>query len=172
MTSVLGARRGRLYAFVMNANTLFLEPLKEGSNLVHRLQESAVLRAYVTRRLGLIVPAGLLMAVTSLACAAGTVLFLGGTRPMLVLLAILLVPFVLLGSFFVQAYSFLSWLESRALAKTYARHAAGLPQVPWVLAVLFFLVPLAMLLAIAPKPALALIALLIATPFAYARFEG
>ncbi len=156
----------------MDTNALLFEPLKEGSNLVHRLQESAVFRAYVTRRLGLIVPAGLLMAVTSLACAASTVMFLGGTRPMLVLLAMLLVPFVLVGSFFVQAYSFLSWLESRALAKTYTRHTAGLPQVPWVLAVLFFFLPLAMLVVVAPKPALALIALLVATPFVYMRFEG
>ena len=156
----------------MNANALLIGPLREGSNLVHRLQESAVFRSYVTRRLGLIVPAGLLMALTSLACAAGTVLFLGGTRPILVLLAMLLVPFVLLGSFFVQAYSFLSWLEGRALARTYTRQRSSLPQVPWALAVLFFFVPLAMLVLIAPKPALALIALLVATPFVYARFEG
>jgi hypothetical protein len=156
----------------MDANALLVGPLKEGSNLVHRLQESAVFRSYVTRRLGLIVPAGLLMAVTSLACAAGMVMFLGGTRPMLVLLAMLLLPFVLLGSFFVQAYSFLAWLEGRALARTYARHRASvLPPVPWLLAALFFFLPLAMLVLVAPKPGLALVALLVATPFVYARFE-
>ena len=67
---------------------------------------------------------------------------------------------------------FLSWLEGRALARTYTRHRSSLPPVPWALAVLFFFVPLAMLVLIAPKPALALIALLVATPFVYARFEG
>lgn len=156
---------------MVGGQAVFFGVVKDATNLAHRMQESAVLRNYVTRRLGLIVPAGLLMAVTSIACAAGTVLFLGGTRPVLVLLALLLVPLVLAGSFFVQAYAFFSWLEARALARTYARRAE-LPPVPWVLAAALFFAPLAMFAVIAPKPALALIALLVAMPFVYARLEN
>lgn len=156
---------------MVGGQAVLLGVFKDATNLAHRMQESAVLRNYVTRRLGLIVPAGLLMAVTSIACAAGTVLFLGGTRPVMVLLALLLVPFVLAGSFFVQAYAFFSWLEARALARTYSRRPPGLPPVPWALAAALFFAPLAMLAMIAPKPALALIALLVAMPFVYARLE-
>jgi len=78
--------------------------LNDALNLVERFQKGEGFRAYVLGRLSLVVPIGLLMILTSLACTAATVLYLGGTRPLLVLLAILLVPFVLVGSLFVQAY--------------------------------------------------------------------
>ena len=103
------------------AQSLLLDPLNEALSLYRRYQEGKGFKHYVTERMALLLPIGLLMAVTSIACAAATVLYLGGTRSFLVLLAILLVPFVLLGSAFVQAYIFLSWLEGRALAKALHR---------------------------------------------------
>jgi hypothetical protein len=162
--------------------------LKEGLNLLHRFQEGEVFRGYVLGRLWLVAPIGLLMLLTSLGCAAATVLFIGGTRPLLVLLAILLVPFVLAGSFFVQAYVFLSWLESRALARRTHRTApapgslaarlrklgvemGSFPPVPWTLAAIFLLAPLAMLVMVAPKLGLALIVLQLVAPVLFARFE-
>jgi hypothetical protein len=157
-------------------------------SLVGRFQEAPGFRAYVLERLALVVPIGVLMALTSIGCAAATVLYLGGTRPLLVLLAILLVPFVLLGSLFVQAYVFFSWLESRALAQALRRKAprgpvsawmfrklgadmGSLPPVPWVLAVIFLLLPLAMLVAVAPKFGLGLVVLLVLAPIVFARFD-
>jgi hypothetical protein len=142
----------------------------------------------VRERLKFIAPIGALMAMTSLGCAAATVLYIGGTRPMLVLLSILLVPFVLLGSFFVQAYVFGFWLENRALAKALRHSPAGagpiaarlrkaginvgaVPRVPWVLAALFLLLPLAMLTMVTPWLGILLIVLLIAAPVAYARLD-
>jgi hypothetical protein len=168
--------------------SLLLEPLDDGLNLMRRFQEAQGFRSYVMQRRGLLLPVGLLMVLTSIGCAAATVLFLGGTRPVLVLLAILLVPFVLVGSFFVQAYMFASWLENRALAKAlhHSPRASGpiaarlrragidmgaMPPVPWVLAALFLVLPLAMLLSVVPKLALALIALQILAPFAFARLD-
>ena len=157
-------------------------------SLVRRFQEAPGFRAYVLERLAFVVPIGVLMALTSIGCAAATVLYLGGTRPLLVLLAILLVPFVLLGSLFVQAYVFFSWLESRALAQALPRKSrrgpvsawmvrklgvdmGSLPQVPWVLAVIFLLLPLAMLVAVAPKFGLGLVVLLVLAPIVFARFD-
>jgi hypothetical protein len=162
--------------------------VQEGLNLVRRLQEGEGFRAYVLGRLWLVVPIGLLMILTSLACTAATVLYLGGTRPLFVLLAILLVPFVLMGSLFVQAYVFFSWLENRALAQALHRKAprgavaawlmrklgvdlGSLPPVPWVLAAIFLVLPLAMLVMLAPKFGLGLIVLQVLAPIVFARFD-
>jgi hypothetical protein len=162
--------------------------VQEALNLVQRFQEAEGFRAYVLGRLWAVVPIGLLMILTSLACTAATVLYLGGTRPLLVLLAMLLVPFVLVGSLFVQAYAFFSWLESRALARALHRKPrpgplatwlmrklgvdmGSFPPVPWVLAAIFLLLPLAMLLMVAPKLALGLIVLLMLAPIVFARFD-
>ncbi|HWM42299.1 MAG TPA: hypothetical protein VNP36_07670 [Burkholderiales bacterium] len=170
------------------AQSLLFDPVNEALSLYRRYHEGKGFKHYVTERMALLVPIGLLMAVTSIACAAATVLYLGGTRSFLVLLAILLVPFVLLGSAFVQAYIFLSWLEGRALARALHRKPgpagpiatklleAGIdlgnrPPVPWVLAALFLLLPLAMLWLVVPQLAFLLIALHVAAPFAFARLD-
>jgi hypothetical protein len=165
-----------------------LGTVQEGLDLAHRFQESEGFRAYVQRRMGLVAPIGVLMILTSLACTAATVAYLGGTRPLFVLLAILLVPFVLAGSLFVQAYVFFFWLENRALAQALHRKAprgpvaawlmrklgvdmGSPPPVPWLLAAIFLVLPLAMLLMVAPKLGLGLIVLLLLAPIAFARFD-
>lgn len=170
------------------AQFLLLEPLNEGLSLARRYQEGQGFRAYVKERMALLVPIGLVMLLTSIACAAGTVMYLGGTRSALVLLALLLVPFILAGSFFVQAYVFASWLEARALTKALHRRPprpgpigarllkagidmGAMPPVPWVLAALFLAGPLAMLAAVSPALAAALVALHIAAPVLFARFD-
>jgi hypothetical protein len=105
-----------------------------------------------------------------------------------VIFALLLVPVVLFGSFFVQAYVFGSWLEARALAKALQRRPrapgpirarlvkakidiGAMPPVPWVLAILFLGFPLAMLVSVAPLWAWTLVVLHIAAPFAFARLD-
>jgi hypothetical protein len=170
------------------AQYAFLGAFDDALNLMQRYQQPGGFRSYVRERLKFIAPIGALMAMTSLGCAAATVLYIGGTRPMLVLLSILLVPFVLLGSFFVQAYVFGFWLENRALAKALRHSPAGagpiaarlrkaginvgaVPRVPWVLAALFLLLPLAMLTMVTPWLGILLIVLLIAAPVAYARLD-
>jgi hypothetical protein len=162
--------------------------VNDALNLVRRFQEVQGFRDYVLGRLSLVVPIGVLIVLTSIGCAAATVLYLGGTRPLLVLLAMLLVPFVLVGSLFVQAYVFFSWLENRALAQALHRKAprgpvaawmirklgadmGSLPPVPWVLAAIFLLLPLAMLVMLVPKVGLALVVLLVLAPIAFARFD-
>ena len=175
-------------AQIQIAQALFLDPVNEGMNIVRRYQEGKGIKAYVRERMALIVPIGLLAFVTSLACAAATVLYLGGTRSFFVLLAIFLLPLVLAGSAFVQAYMYAAWLEGRALQKALHRKPAvtgpitarllkagidlgSAPPVPWVLAVLFLGLPLAMLWVVVPKLAFLLIALHVIAPFAFARLE-
>lgn len=166
------------------------EPLKDAMNLAQRFQQGELFRKYVVERMWLVVPAAALMLATSLALAFGIVVYVGGTRPMTVLLALLIAPFVLAGSLFVQAYLFLSWLEGRALARSLGRRArkargravawieghldadlGSLPPVPWLLAGIFLGLPLAILVLAAPKLAFAVIVLQLLAPLAYARLD-
>lgn len=152
------------------ADVVLLDSLNGAFGLAQRVRDAAPLKAYLRERMPLITPAVALMAVTSLCCAAATVMFLGGTTSLLVLLAMLLVPFVLIGSFFVQAYAFFSWLEMRALSKA-LHHRAALPQMPWFLGAVFLALPLAMLVAVMPLIGITLIVLLVAAPFGFARLD-
>jgi hypothetical protein len=170
------------------ADTLLIAPFRDAMGLVQRFQEGKGLRGYVMQRLIALVPIGVLMAITSVSCAAAMVLYLGGTRSILVLLMLLLLPFVLLGSFFVQALVFFSWLEGRALTLDLHRpgstgpiatrlRSLGIemgtpPPVPWALAVIFLFIPMLMLLSVAPAWGWVLIILLVATPFVYARLDS
>ena len=145
------------------------DPLKDALSLVNRFQESELFRRYVESRIWLVAPAALVVLFNSLACALGTVLFVGGTRSALVLLALVLAPFVLAGSALVQGYLLLAWLEGRALSRSLGHPARlRIPASAWLLAAGFLGLPLGMLLATAPGIALGVIALLVAVPAAFA----
>jgi hypothetical protein len=152
------------------ADVVLLDSLNGAFSLAQRTRDAAPLKAYLRERMPLIAPVVLLMAIISICCAASMVMFLGGTNSLLVLLSMLLAPFVLVGSFFVQAYVFFSWLEARALAKA-LHHGTGPLPVPWALAVIFLLLPLAMLVAVAPLVGITLFVLLVAAPFGFARLD-
>jgi hypothetical protein len=147
-----------------------LETFEEAQRLLRRAQDNDAFRRYLARRSRLLIPVAGAMLVIGVALAAGTVVFLGGASPLLVLPAILLVPVVLAGSVFVQLYVFGSWLELRALARALGR-TAGRPAVPWVLVAGLLVVPLAMLAAVSWGSALALVVLMAGTPFFYAHFD-
>jgi len=157
------------------AQYLLFGVLEDGVNLYHRLQEGTVFHRYVLSRLPLVVPACLLMGIISLACAAGSVMYLGGTRSALVIVGLIFAPFVALGGLFVQAYVFFSWLENRALARVLAHRKPGtigrIPPVPWVLAVIFLVLPLVALVEVHPRLGIALIVIGVLAPFAYARLD-
>jgi hypothetical protein len=166
------------------------DPFKDALNLANRYQQGEPFRKYVDERMWLVVPAAFLMLATSLAFALGVVMFVGGTRPLMVLLSLLIAPLVLAGSLFVQGYVFLSWLEGRALAKSLGRRArkargrvAALvqkhldadlgtpPPVPWLLGGIFLVLPLLMLLVAAPTLAFGVIVLHALAPVAFARLD-
>lgn len=144
--------------------------LKEAVNLVHRYQQGESLRLYVRKRLRLVVPMILLVLVTSFACMAGVVGFF--TRA--ALLGLVLAPFVLLGSLFVQTFVVFSWLETRALARAFGGRKSpsiGFPPVPWLLGALFVALPILALVDVAPKVAFALLALHVLAPIMFARLD-
>jgi hypothetical protein len=166
--------------------------LNEAFALANRYQQGGGLRRYVEERTRLVIPACLVIVLLGLGCTAGTFMFLADSR--LTLLGLILTPFVLLGSFAVQAYMFFSWLESRALALALGRRASPVrwapvarlakrlrvqlrvhwgefPPVPWGLAAIFLFAPLAMLATAAPAAAVLLIVLAILTPIVYALFD-
>lgn len=170
------------------AQSLLLDPLNEGMSLVRRFQEARGFREYIQERTKLLAPIAVLVALTSLACAAATVMYIGGMQPILVLLSLFLAPVILAGSAFVQAYIYLSWLENRAIAKALRRaprpggpitaqlRKAGidlgtLPRVPWVLAIVFLFLPLSMLVVIVPKVGFTLVALHLLAPFVFVRLD-
>ena len=167
-----------------------LETLLEAQKLVHRFQDAEGVRLYVLDRKRLVIPAVLVIVLISIACAAGTVVFLAGAHSLLALPALLLAPVILIGSLFIQMYVFFYWLENRALERALghrAKPAQGMlaawlsrklgadmgtfPPVPWILATVVLFAPLAMLAFFALNVALVLIVLAILMPILYARFD-
>ena len=165
------------------------DTLSDARGLLQRFQQSEGFQRYVNSRTAFIAPMGLLLLITSVAFAAASVVFLAGTRVWLGLPALLLAPFILIGSLAVQLYVLFSWLEGRALALALGHRVAkrspaaawiaknlraemgAAPQVPWVFAAIFLAVPLAMLTAVSAKAAIALVVLHVVSPILYARFD-
>ena len=168
-----------------------LQTLKDAQELVRRFREVDGIRLYVQERQGPVLAAALVIVFISIACAVGVVVFLADRHSLLALLGILLLPVALAGSFFVMAFVFLSWIEGRALARELGhyhrpQHAVpaasfsgkvGLymgpvPPVPWLLAVMFLFVPLALLAVAWLSAALTVILLGILMPVVYAKFDA
>lgn len=167
-----------------------LGPLEDALGLARRYRELDSFQDYVRSNLRLVAPAGLLILVAAVACGLTPIMLLVGTRAAASLAGLLLAPVVLIGSLFVLALVFFSWLEERALAKSLG-HGTGpapgklarwlkrklrtdlgkAPHVPWLPATLFVVIPLALLVGEAPGVALPVLVLLAAAPIAYARLE-
>jgi hypothetical protein len=150
---------------------------RDAWKLAARFREAEGFRAYLRRRAAFVVPALALFALISIACAAATVILLAERHAMLALPAMLLAPFVLAGSFFIEALVFFTWLEGRALAQALGRRGkqpfdfGEIPAVPWALAAIFLGVPLMLLVAVSPAAALVLILLAVLIVCAIARFD-
>lgn len=167
-----------------------LSPLEDALGLMRRYRELDSFQEYIGANLRLVAPASGLILIAAIACGLTPVMLLVGARPAASLAGLLLAPVVLIGSLFVLALVFFSWLEERALAKSLG-HRTGrapgklarwlkrklraelgkAPRVPWLLAAIFVVAPLALLAGEAPGVALPLIVLLVAAPILYARFE-
>jgi hypothetical protein len=150
---------------------------KDALKLLARFREAEGFRQYLRRRAVFVVPAVTLFALISIACAAGMVIFLAERHPMLALLGMALAPFVLAGNFFVEAFVFFSWLEARALQHALGRRSkesmdfGPFPQVPWLLAALFLILPLLVLVAVSFSAALVLILLAVGIVMTIAKFD-
>jgi hypothetical protein len=168
-----------MLGLMLTANLQLGKTLTEAHDLAARYQNSRSFQEYVELRMVLLVPAALVCLLLSVACAAAIVIFLADRHPVLALPGLILAPVILVGSLFVQAYVFGSWLERRALAQALGRRGfvrwgvdmGELPPVPWVLAAVFLLAPLAILAAVALPVALVLLVLGVLTPVLYARLD-
>jgi hypothetical protein len=110
-----------------------------------------------------------------------------GTSGFGVFLAMVLVPFVLLGSFALQAYVFFAWLEMRALAPMLAHKGAPVrrtrlarlrarlgkpPPIPWITVAVLLLVPFLLLALASLKVASLVLATAVLTPVAFALLDS
>jgi hypothetical protein len=165
-----------------------LDPIDDAREILRRLQNNESFRHYLRKRALRALPLVVGIVLTSLAsCGAAVFLSLRGT--LLALVAMVLVaPIVLIASFSVQAYVLLSWLEGRSLAKLqehrrprhrgpigqwlarrYRIDMGPLPQVPWIPALVFFLLPAAMLVQVSAPFAAGLAVFQVVAAIFYAR---
>src|SRR5258707_380794 len=166
-----------------------LDPFDDARDILRRLQNNEAFRHYLGERTLRALPLVVGILLTSLACSAAVVFLFFRAGILLVLAATIVVaPIVLIASFSVQAYVLLSWLEGRSLAtlkehhrprqrgpighwlaRTYGIDMGPLPQVPWIPALVFFLLPAAMLAQVAAPLAAGLAAFQIVAAIFYAR---
>ena len=148
--------------------------LHDVRNLVARIQHGEVFRHYLARRKVRVALLVILCALLSVACASGVIAFVLGSRPILVLMAVLASPFVLLGSLLLLLYGLFSWLENLALARALPRahpDRAALPHLPWGATTALVFIPFVLLVVRNPAIGLPLAAIAAAAPFLYLRFE-
>jgi hypothetical protein len=166
-----------------------LGPIDTAVGLARRYRDVDAFHDYVVGRARLVIPVVVLIGVVAVACGLAPVMALVGTRPIAALGGLLLAPLMLLGSLFVLALVFFSWLEERALARSLGHRTAREPRwarwirkqlgadlgrpprVPWLLALLFVVLPFAILASRVPAIAALLAALLVAAPVAFARLD-
>src|SRR3954469_13886349 len=127
--------------------------LNELQNLMARYKAGDAFRQHVDKRLPLIIAMLAVCVPATPRLTVGTILFLGGKRPILIVLGLIATPFLLVGSLLVQLFVFFSWLEERAIAGIAGR-AAKRPPIPAVPAAIFLAVPFIALALLAPKAAL------------------
>jgi hypothetical protein len=167
-----------------------LGPVDDAAALARRYRDLDAFRDYVGARTRLVLPAALLLVVTGIACGLTPIMLLVGTNAGAALAGLLLAPVVLVGSLFTLGLTFFSWLEERSLARTLGHRAGAapnpvarwirrklradlgrVPRVPWLLALLFVLLPMALLARQAPALAGALVFLLAVMPILFARLD-
>lgn len=153
------------------ANFPLVGTINDALGLFNRFREGETFRHYIEQRLRLVVPMCCLMLFISAAAGAAVMMFLGQMYTPLVLFGIFLLPIILIGSLFVQVFTFFTWLENRAVVHRTHPGQLGLgplPAVPWGLAAAVLFFPILLLCVVAWKAAFVLVVLLVAAPFIYA----
>jgi len=169
--------------------TALLDPIGEARALLRRLQSNGMFQRYLQERRLYALPLVAAVVIAGLVLAGGAMAFIGRAGTLLALVTAIVVALgVLVGSVLVQAYVALSWLEGRSLAKLQEHRRARdrgpaarwiaqrfridlgpPPRVPWVPALVLFVLPAAMLVSVAPAIAAGLAVLQLAAAVIYAR---
>jgi len=154
-----------------------LDPIDQSLQLLRRSQNNKEFQSYLRERWLFALPLVVGIVLSSLALTVAALTFVAGAGAFLGFLAtIILAPIVLVASLAVQAHLLLSWIEGRLLAKLLGRRdprergpigawlarnfrvdLRPLPQVPWVPALVFFVLPVLMLFRVATLTAVALL---------------
>jgi hypothetical protein len=166
-----------------------VQTLQEAANLYNRYQAGEGFKRYLRVRRNLIMPMALLIVLTAVACTAGTVVWLAGARAFLMLFALILAPFILIGSILVQSYVFFGWLENRALAeglghrlgpesrlqrwmrKQLSAEMGKCPPIPWIVVGAFIFLPALLTALVAAKLAAAMAVVYAGAIVLYARLD-
>lgn len=153
-----------------------MDVLTEARNLAQRYAKGDAFRRYVRDRAVLVLPTLALFVAISLALGLG--LFgVMGTHHLGVLLAIVLLPFVLFGSFALQAYVFFAWLELRALAPALPPDAGSRrrlgrpPAIPWLSCAILVFAPFLVLALSSLRAACLVLAAALLVPIVYTLLE-
>jgi len=165
-----------------------LDPIDDARDILRRSQNNEMFQSYLRERWLHALPlvAGVVLASLALSGAAMVFVMRAGTL-LAVVTTIVVAPVVLVGSVLVQAYVLLSWLEGRSLAKLQEHRRARdrgpigrwvarrfridmgpLPQVPWIPALVLFVLPAAMLAGVAAPLAAGLVAFQTVAAIVYA----
>ena len=154
-----------------------LNPIDHSLQLLRRTQNNKEFQQYLRERWLFALPLVVGIVLSSLALTVAALTFITGAGAFLGMLAtMILAPTLLVASLAVQAHALLSWIEGRLLAKLLGRRdprdrgpigawlarsfrvdLRPLPQVPWVPALVFFVLPVLMLFRVATLTALALL---------------
>jgi len=141
----------------------------EAQGLLRRYQEGGTFRGHVRERMPLVIGLVVLCLLISVVATTGAALFIGAKYALLMLLALILAPFVLIGSLAVELFVVFSWLEARALG---AHPRFGpVPPLPWPWVAGFVGVPFLLLLFAWWHAALVLLLLAALTLVAYAYLD-
>jgi hypothetical protein len=166
-----------------------LDPVDDARGILRRLQNNEMFRRYLRERILHALPLVAGVALACLALSGAAMVFITHAGNLLVVLAAIVVaPIVLVGSVWVQMHVLLSWLEGRSLAKLQEHRGARdrgpigrwvarrfridmgpPPQVPWIPALVFYVLPAAMLVRVAAPVAAGLAAFQIVAAIVYAR---
>jgi hypothetical protein len=166
-----------------------LDPIDDALDILRRLQNNEAFQHYLRKRTLRALPLVVGIVLTSLAsCAAAVFFFLRAGAFLGLAATIVVAPVVLIAGFSVQAYVLLSWFEGRALAKlqehrrprhrgpigqwlarSYRIDMGPVPRVPWIPALVFFLLPAALLAQVSAPFAAGLAVFQIAAAVFYAR---
>ncbi|HUL92697.1 MAG TPA: hypothetical protein VLV56_10140 [Burkholderiales bacterium] len=166
-----------------------LDPVDDALGILRRLQSNEMFQRYLRERRLHALPLVAGVALAGLALSGAAMMFIMHAGTLLVVLAAIVVaPVVLVASVWVQMHVLLSWLEGRSLAMVQEHRRARdrgpigrwvarrfridmgpPPQVPWIPALVFFLLPAAMLVRVAAPVAAGLAVFQIVAAIVYAR---
>jgi hypothetical protein len=154
-----------------------LDPIGKSLQLLRRSQDNREFQRYLRERWLFALPLVVGSLLSSLALTVTALTYVTGAGAFLGMLGTITVgPIVLVGSLAVQAHLLLSWIEGRSLVKLLGRRdprprgpigawlarklrvdLRPMPQVPWVPALVFFVLPVLMLFKVATLTAVALL---------------